>query len=88
MGTYKVEKKKPYKVEDDIYDDILNENQSAYNKVDGKKDSNAYTRPTDKVKIIGTGKTKVKHPILQGASRKNLKNGIIYAEILGKAKGL
>ncbi|WZL81810.1 hypothetical protein QBE53_01550 [Vallitaleaceae bacterium 9-2] len=29
----------------------------------------------------------LKHPLLKGASKKDLKRGIIYSEVLGKPKG-
>jgi len=62
------------------YVDILNRGITEESKHIYESIENVYTNPNVK--------KKVRHPICHGISKKGLKSGIIFSEVLGKPKGL
>lgn len=79
----------------DTYDQIEKKNDQAYEDQDleGIKEykdlrKGAYKRKTNDAFGVQAPKKRVRHPILQGATKSDLKRGIIYSEILGKPKAL
>ncbi len=81
-----------FSVHDDgeVYDDIVGENREAYADKDlegiEKYETGVYKRKKNVFEIKRTTR-RIRHPILNGASKSELKRGIIFSEILGRPKG-
>ena len=79
----------------DAYNQIEKTNSQAYvdNDLDGIKEykdmkKGAYARKNLDAFGVQAPKKRVRHPIFRGATKSDLKRGIIYSEILGKPKAL
>ncbi len=80
---------------DDMYDQVEAANDRAYVDKDlegiekyKKLKSGAYHQKNTDAFGIQKPKKKVRHPILEGITKSELKRGIIFSEVLGKPKSL